>query len=242
MTILERLLVPLPQRHDRRHVHLVEGGEHCRGALRFDQPPGDRGAALGHADALFAALAFGTAALLDHRRRRLGLRRRCWRGGRRLGRAAGRLLDVAAHHAAGVAAAAHVREVDGVLLGRLARGRCRTRLAVRLGLGCRRRRGVASRRLGGAAVPRRRLVDAAQHLANLHVVAVLAADAAEDAGLRRADLDVDLVGLELDQRIAGGDDIALLAQPLRHAGIDDGLSDFGNDDVYGHVGFSRSGA
>ena len=60
--------------------------------------------------------------------------------------------------------------------------------------------------------------------------------------LRRADLDVDLVGLELDQRIAGSDDIALLPQPLRHAGVDDGLSDFGNDDVYGHVGFNRSGA
>ena len=58
----------------------------------------------------------------------------------------------------------------------------------------------------------------AEHLANLHVLAVLAIDAAEDAGLRRADLDVDLVGLELDQRLAGGNRIALLAQPLRKEG------------------------
>ncbi len=51
--LLERLLVPLAQRHDGRHVHLVEGGEHRRGALRLDEPPGDRRAALRHAHALF---------------------------------------------------------------------------------------------------------------------------------------------------------------------------------------------
>ena len=46
----------------------------------------------------------------------------------------------------------------------------------------------------------------AEHLADLHVGAILVIDAAQDAALRRADLDIDLVGLELDQRIAGGDD------------------------------------
>ncbi len=50
-------------------------------------------------------------------------------------------------------------------------------------------------------------------------------------GVRRADLDVDLVGLELDERIAGRDGIAFLAQPFGDARVDDGLTDFGHDDV-----------
>ena len=57
VAFLERLLVPLAQRHDRRHVDFVEGREHRGGALRFDQPPGDRRAPLRHAHALFGALA-----------------------------------------------------------------------------------------------------------------------------------------------------------------------------------------
>ena len=77
----------------------------------------------------------------------------------------------------------------------------------------------------------RRLVQDPQHFADLHVVAVLAVDAAQHAGVRRADLDVDLVGLELDERIAGGDGVAFLAQPLGDARVDDRLTDFGHDDI-----------
>jgi hypothetical protein len=49
------------------------------------------------------------------------------------------------------------------------------------------------------------LVDDAKHFADLHVVAVLAVDAREDAGGLGVDLEVDLVRLEFDQRVAGGD-------------------------------------
>ena len=49
--------------------------------------------------------------------------------------------------------------------------------------------------------------------------------------MRRADLDVDLVGLELDERIASRDGVALLAQPFGHTRVDDGLTDFGDDNV-----------
>ncbi len=49
--------------------------------------------------------------------------------------------------------------------------------------------------------------------------------------MRRTHFDVDLVGLELDERIAGGNGVAFLAQPLRDAGIDDGFTDFWNDDI-----------
>ena len=47
-------------------------------------------------------------------------------------------------------------------------------------------------------------------------------------------LEIDFVGLELDERIAGRDRLAFLAQPLGDTGIDDGFTDFGNDDVCGH--------
>ncbi len=57
---------------------------------------------------------------------------------------------------------------------------------------------------------------------------------AQHTRLRRANLEIDLVGLELDERIAGRDDVPFLAQPLGDAGVDDGFSDFGNDDIGWH--------
>ena len=44
--LLEDLLAPLAQRHERGHVDLVERRQHRRGALRLDQPSGDGCAAL----------------------------------------------------------------------------------------------------------------------------------------------------------------------------------------------------
>ena len=49
--------------------------------------------------------------------------------------------------------------------------------------------------------------------------------------MRCADLDVDLVGLELDEWIAGGNRLAFLAQPLGDACVDYRLTDFGHEDV-----------
>src|SRR4051794_9180794 len=82
VAILERLLVALPERHDAGHVHLVEGGEHGRGALHFNEAPRDRGAPLRHAHALLGALSVAAAAVLRDRRggARL-LRSRRGRGG-----------------------------------------------------------------------------------------------------------------------------------------------------------------
>jgi hypothetical protein len=59
-------------------------------------------------------------------------------------------------------------------------------------------------------------------------------DAGEDTGLGRRYLQIDLVGFELDQRVAGGNRIARLLQPLRHTRVDDGLADFRNEDVDRH--------
>ena len=94
MAILERLLVALAQRHHRGHVDLVEGREHRRGALRLDEPPGDRGAALRHAHALFGAIAGAARRHFGDRRAGLALRRLC--GGRCCARSAPLAVPVAA--------------------------------------------------------------------------------------------------------------------------------------------------
>ena len=102
--------------------------------------------------------------------------------------------------------------------GRCFRGSCRLRLAGR--------RARERRRPLSPLAPAASSITP-EHLADLHVLAILAIDAREDAGLCRRDLEVDLVGLELDQRIADGDGVAFLLQPLRDAGVDDRLADFG---------------
>ena len=70
-----------------------------------------------------------------------------------------------------------------------------------------------------------------EHLADLHVRAFLVRDATQHAGAIGAHLEIDLLGLELDQRLADGDAVALLLQPLRDARLDDRLAELGNDDV-----------
>jgi hypothetical protein len=72
-------------------------------------------------------------------------------------------------------------------------------------------------------------------LADLHVIAVTVGDALEHAGPGRGHFDVDLVGLELDERLAGSDRIAFLFQPPRDPRIHDGLADLGHDDVDRHM-------
>ena len=105
-----------------------------------------------------------------------------------------------------------------------------------------RRRDLAELKLGptsGCGLPslpaarcRLLLVDHPKHLADLHVVAVLVDDARQDAGGVGVDLEIDLVGLELDQRLAGGDRLALSLQPARHARFDDRFPQLRNDDVH----------
>jgi hypothetical protein len=60
-------------------------------------------------------------------------------------------------------------------------------------------------------------------------------DALEHAGSGRGHFDVDLVGLELHERLACGHRIAFLLEPPRDPRIHDGLADLGHDDVDRHV-------
>ena len=93
-------------------------------------------------------------------------------------------------------------------------------------LGCAGAAGVAA--AAGAGLEHR------QHFADLHVGAFLMLDLVEHAGVLGADFEIDLLGLELDERLAGGDRVALLLQPARDARFDDRFTELGNDDVDGH--------
>ena len=84
--LLEHVLVLGPQLHHRRHVDLVEGGEHRGGVLRFLQPPRDGLAQLGHPHALFARRLVAGA---GRARRPVRSRCRCRRLGRLRRRALG---------------------------------------------------------------------------------------------------------------------------------------------------------
>ena len=85
------------------------------------------------------------------------------------------------------------------------------------------------------AFARRGFLDDAQHLANLDVLSVLPRYPAQHAGLRSADLEIDLVGLELHERVTGGDHVSFVSQPFRDPGVDDGFSDLRHDDIRSHV-------
>ena len=78
-----------------------------------------------------------------------------------------------------------------------------------------------------------RFVDDAQQLADLDVLALLPRDAGEDAAFLGVHLEVDLLGFELDERLANLDAVAFLLQPARDAGLDDRFTKFRNDDI-GH--------
>ena len=95
--LLEQVLVAGARLDHRRHVDVVERGQHRRGVLRFLEPRGDRLAQARHLHALFAALAVSPATGRGRqaepgarRRRRFRLRRLGaglrWTGLLRLGR------------------------------------------------------------------------------------------------------------------------------------------------------------
>ena len=162
-----------------------------------------------------------------------------WRGGLARAAAAGsRLPRRPLHHAAGVAAAADLREIDFVLLRGLARRRRRARPAslssaasARLRCGRRRLPRLGARRGAALAASSSMTPSTSPTFTSAPSCAI---DAAQHAGLRRRDLEVDLVGLELDERVADGDGVPFLLQPLRDARVDDRFADFGDDDVRWH--------
>ena len=254
VALLERFLLPLAQRHHRRHVHLVEGGEHGGGVLRLDQAARDRLAALGHAHARLAAAAGGHAppALRRGRPAPGCARRGRWRHGRRCAaRPARQARPMAAWTSCFITRPALpepcTRAQVHVVILRDAPGRGRGARVVRRS--CRSpirwtprprvwpRPWRSARPGGGRGRGRAALVHDGQQFADLDVLALLARDAGEDAALFRAHLEVDLLGLELDDGLADLDAVAGLLQPARDARLDDRFAELWNDDVgHGDVG------
>ena len=78
-------------------------------------------------------------------------------------------------------------------------------------------------------------LDGAQHLAHPHVLALLPDDLRQHAVLLRADLDVDLVRFQPDDRVAGLDRVAFVLQPLRDGRLDHRLAQGGHSYLARHL-------
>jgi hypothetical protein len=67
----------------------------------------------------------------------------------------------------------------------------------------------------------RRLIELAEHVVDVHDLAFLFVALGELARFEGRDFHRDFVGLEIDQRVAGGYDIAFLLEPPRNGGLND---------------------
>ena len=160
------------------------------------------------------------------------------------------LLHVVPRDAPAVAGAGNLREIHAVLLGDLASSRCRTAVGWRGAEGAGGAVGAKVRRVRQVRVPpvpshshpahlshpphpsHRPCLDHPQHFPHLHVLAVLARDLREHARRFGADLEIDLVGLELDEHVAGGDAVAFVLHPARDARFDHRFTELRNDDIH----------
>jgi hypothetical protein len=67
----------------------------------------------------------------------------------------------------------------------------------------------------------RRLIELAEHVVDVHDLAFLFVALGELTRFERRDFHRDLVGLEIDQSVASGYDIAFLLEPPRNRGLND---------------------
>ena len=216
MALFEGFLVLAAQRHHRRHVHLVEGGQLGGRVLRLFQATGDGLTQARHLHPLFARSQVARRGGCGGRGLRHGLRGLTDGGqGVGLGDVAlwTRRLDrlgievVFAHHAL------HRRGQGGVLRGRD---------LGRAGVGGSRRLG---RRRGRAAVAgvRAEAADGGDGLARSNGGALIDRDG-QHAVSRRRHLDRDLVGLDLDQQLVLLDGVAALLGPLADGALGDAFA------------------
>ncbi len=235
MLLLEEILVVIAKRHDRRHVHLVEGGEHGRRVLRFLEPRRDRLAQARHADAFLARRLIGGCGHTQLNG--------CGRGCRGLRR---RFQRVALRDAAVLACAFDLRGVEIVLLGDAAHGRRETlgnrrlrrnRCGLRSGRGGGFRRGGLRlfllrgglrRDLAGA------FADRAENGADRNRLADLDRNFRQHARSRRRHFHRHLVGFELDQRLIHRHGVAGLLEPLRDRRLRHRFAECRHLDFRGH--------
>ena len=135
-------------------------------------------------------------------------------------------LSLAMRRAVGVARlSAALRPSHPLVPALLRRRRCWCAV---LGGWCRRRRAA--------------FIDDCQQFADLDVLAFLSSDAGDDAAFLCADLEIDLLSLELDDRLADFDAVSGLLQPPRDARLDDRFTKLWDDDVRHGSAFRRGQA
>src|SRR5262249_46184328 len=74
-------------------------------------------------------------------------------------------------------------------------------------------------------------INVRKHLIDLYNITFVAKSFREYAGFLRGDFDVDLIGFELDDRLAYGDSIALVFCPARNSCFGDGVTEWWHFDV-----------
>ena len=211
-----------PQRHDRRHIDVVEGREHGRGVLGLLKPPRDGLAQAGHRHDFFRAA---------------GLTRRQSAAFGVVGRRPGRLGSTTAGVAFGPdALRSRFEGVYGHEPGCLSRGsgcrsrrRCRRLCRLRLSRRRRRRRrfGLRRRRVAG--------FHHAQNSADLNRSAGIDADRGDSAIGGRRHFEGHFVGLQFDQRLIHGNRFAGLLQPLCNGRFSHGLAQNRDNNLYSHA-------
>src|SRR5690606_25572441 len=207
--LLEQVLVLAAQGHDFMHVHLVEGGQHGHGGLRFDQALGDLGTQTGHRHALLDAIAGGE-------QRRIG-----GRGGRLDGSSSGRGLlggdggdGIFLGDATTLAGTDDGVRVDTTLFGNLACGRRQDGVVASGGSGGRSSGGRSgSRRSRGSGDGSTGGAQAAQQLAGEHGFALVLDDLGEYAVGFGEYFHHHLVGFDVDDQLIALDRIARLLVP-----------------------------
>ena len=226
--LLESVAVLGADRHDGAHVHLVEGGEHGGGVLRFLEADRDGAAQARHPHALLAGLGLA---------RGLGGEAASGRGWR------GRAVEEGEHVALGDPPVLAGAGADGGGAGLCfssislaAAGSGAGEAAGGGGFGGRWDRCGPRDRAGGAGGSRtpasgagfaggRSAIEPAQHRADRDLRAGFGRDLGEHARGRRLHLHRHLVGFQLDQRLIHRHRLAGLLQPSRDGGGGDALAE-----------------
>ncbi|MNC13141.1 hypothetical protein D3C75_608750 [compost metagenome] len=234
MFLFKCILAALADVEDRCHVHLVEGGKHGRGLLRFDQAAGNREPSARHALALhvFALVRRGFARC-RLRWLRLALRRCCTMTG-----------HIGLTNPADRITGANLAEVDAALPCQLACAR-RCQCSVAVATCCRHfgrgyRRGgcycVAAcrsrfRRFGFACSGLRRTAacgsNDADGFANGYVLARLTQDGGDDTLHLCTNFQIDFIRFQLSEHIALTYRVAFFNQPFVDGSFGYGFSQIG---------------
>src|SRR5690554_728400 len=227
VTFHKAVLVLLAHFHDRRHVHLVEGGQHGRSLLGINQTLGDAGTQASHGHTLLGALTLSN--FQSRRSSRLGRRT----SGRLV--AIDVVLNVFFGYAAIFASAFHGCWVNTVLFSQLTGCRAQDGVAGgssgfflgRFGLGFL----LAFRRLGFAGCA---FLESADYFTALAGIAFTLEDFFNYAVSRSNHFEHDFVGFDVDNQLVTGAGFTGLLMPGRDGAFGNRLRENGGFNLCRH--------